>query len=628
MFQTTRKKRSFLGFLSSIGVGIYAGIKFRYTDRTLSMLKKNVHTLSENQKVNRQAIARAYSLLNLTMIEMGEHQRMLHHLDVQTILMQNQLDHAKEQIERIRLEMGTLHYQMGTLLRYNRCQKATDHVWESIRNLYDYLETTATQKVTPTMIPPPQLRELLYSIRHELQGQPRLALPEPPGRDIWKYYEFLRITVAMLPDALAVTLTVPLTDISSSLNIYRVRQFPLPHPVLNVQYTYALEQSYLAIDDRRQYYMLPADAEVIPCLMTGGSWCEITSPLRAVNPIDECVVALFLRDDERIKKTCKILTDPRKRAQAVHLHPQVWALSLYETTTVISVCLSKQSKHAYGPPFALLTLEPSCLAYVGDTLYIPPSAQLTMVAANKIFLCHSHLEPYLNYTRYEDFQLFANLTTPNLTLADAEQCSQTLLEYDETPIPELKKLQNIDERYPDPPGGVIKFLDKLFSSNWTSGIFSTLLVLGIITGIVAFCYFCPGARMALLRCYQRTRAGPGPSKAKYHVASNTVTIEEAPKSTEKLQSSAPPADPMESPMNPPARPLLTHDRIHSLKVQALQDLHEVSKLRHLEAVHPAVSGKEPSADHCEGTLRLPPRRQLKPMPAISQWRIEDTQDEP
>ena len=50
----------------------------------------------------------------------------------------------------------------------------------------------------------------------------------------------------MLEDCLMLILTVPLVDQSLQMNLYKIYNLPMLHPILHVHVQYELESSYLA----------------------------------------------------------------------------------------------------------------------------------------------------------------------------------------------------------------------------------------------------------------------------------------------------------------------------------------------------------------------------------------------
>ena len=55
----------------------------------------------------------------------------------------------------------------------------------------------------------------------------------------------MKITPIVMDDFLLIILTIPLTDQSLEMNLYKVYNLPALHPELKVEFTYELEGEYL-----------------------------------------------------------------------------------------------------------------------------------------------------------------------------------------------------------------------------------------------------------------------------------------------------------------------------------------------------------------------------------------------
>ena len=54
----------------------------------------------------------------------------------------------------------------------------------------------------------------------------RLELPYDPDENIWKYYEVMKVTPIIVEDLMVVLLTIPLTDKSLTMNVYKAHNLP------------------------------------------------------------------------------------------------------------------------------------------------------------------------------------------------------------------------------------------------------------------------------------------------------------------------------------------------------------------------------------------------------------------
>ena len=79
---------------------------------------------------------------------------------------------------QLRNRLATMHYDMENLI-------------EGLAKIYEYLTTLTTHKVTPNLIPPTDLREILEDVTTKLVANPKLALPIDKNANIWSYYQFL-----------------------------------------------------------------------------------------------------------------------------------------------------------------------------------------------------------------------------------------------------------------------------------------------------------------------------------------------------------------------------------------------------------------------------------------------------
>ena len=100
-----------------------------------------------------------------------------------------------------------------------------------------------------------------------------LKLCEDPETNIWSYYGTVKLTPIILQDYLMLILTVLLVDQSLQMDLYKVHNLPMLHPVLNVHAQYELEGTYLATMMEGMFVSLPTALDVKLCLITNGHLC-------------------------------------------------------------------------------------------------------------------------------------------------------------------------------------------------------------------------------------------------------------------------------------------------------------------------------------------------------------------
>ena len=96
------------------------------------------------------------------------------------------------------------------------------------------------------VIPPEIMHSLLQDIQTQMAHNPRLRLFDDVDKNIWEFYENVKVTPIVMGDFLMVILTIPLVDESLQMNLYKVHNLPLLHPDLQIEVTYNLEGEYFA----------------------------------------------------------------------------------------------------------------------------------------------------------------------------------------------------------------------------------------------------------------------------------------------------------------------------------------------------------------------------------------------
>ena len=76
-----------------------------------------------------------------------------------------------------------------------------------------------------------------------------------------------------MDDFLLIILTIPLTDQSLEMDLYKIYNLPALHPKLKVEFMYQLEGEYLAIMKNKLYTALPTAAEIRICKGMEGYLC-------------------------------------------------------------------------------------------------------------------------------------------------------------------------------------------------------------------------------------------------------------------------------------------------------------------------------------------------------------------
>ena len=111
------------------------------------------------------------------------------------------------------------------------------------------------------------------------------------------------------------------------MNLYKVHNLPIIHPILHVHAQYEIEGSYTATVMDGMFITLPTALDVGLCLMTNGHLCMFSQVLYPVEHTSWCIYALFINDKEQIEKNCLLKTINHTTNLAYSLDRYLWAIS-------------------------------------------------------------------------------------------------------------------------------------------------------------------------------------------------------------------------------------------------------------------------------------------------------------
>ena len=93
------------------------------------------------------------------------------------------------------------------------------------------MRALALQELNPMIIPTDILKNILHRIETDIKSHARLKLCKNPETNIWSYYGTIKLTPIVLEDYLMLKLTASLVDQSLHMNLYKVYNLPMLHPV-------------------------------------------------------------------------------------------------------------------------------------------------------------------------------------------------------------------------------------------------------------------------------------------------------------------------------------------------------------------------------------------------------------
>ena len=323
-----RRKRGIVEFFTG-GLAIHNHIQIK-------SIKKNINKLYEQNKLQEKQIKDLTHYLNLTATRVQLHDKMLYDLEVRL----NWIEHVMAKLhEIVRYQAKTNSLFLDAQVVIDRLQVGLLTMRSNVEQVYKYLRVMASNKIDPVMIPPSPLRRLLKNIEEEMRYNPRLKLPYDPDTEVYMFYSIVQITPVVIEDTLVMLLTIPLMDKSLKLNIYQIHSLPALQPTLGVIARYQIENKYIAIDDHGLFVAMPDEIEVRICLVTRGGLCMMNQALHPVDTVDWCMYALFIQDEERIIKDCKLKFNTKNTTLAESLGGYLWVVSSLIGSSITVRCL-------------------------------------------------------------------------------------------------------------------------------------------------------------------------------------------------------------------------------------------------------------------------------------------------
>ena len=309
------------------------------------------------------------------------------------------------------------------------------------------MRALASQELNPMIIPPDILKDVLHKIETDIKSHARLKLCEDQESNILSYYGTIKITPIVLEDCLMLILTVPLVDQSLQMNLYKIYNLPMLHPILHVHAQYELESSYIETVMDGMFVTLPTALDVRLCSMMNGHLCMFNQALYPVEQIDWCIYALFINDKDHIEKNCALRTINRTTNLAYSLDGYLWAISAFATEKLQIRCVMETHVVTIKPPLQIVDVGNGCEAYSAN-IYIPAKSELT-TTIQSITQSHFFLDYNFNYTNVSKFLIWHKTDFATLTPDEIKTLKAKMLKLPTLPMEMFKKvLGNIDKKYP------------------------------------------------------------------------------------------------------------------------------------------------------------------------------------
>ena len=349
-------------------IDLLAGIGVIINSVQIKKVKQSINRLQEQNILQDQKVDELARYLNLTADRVKLHDEQIYALQVEMIHLHSGL---RSLVVAANFHLYTYYLMNMAQLTVLKLLVGMNNLELNIDKISEYLRIMVTHKAKPTVIPPEALHSLLKKVVQQLLPNPWLRLPyDPEGTGIWKYYDNIRIYPVLTDNMLVVLLTIPILDTTLELNIYRVHNLPAIPPGHQLAATYQLEGAYFAVGKHGVYVALPHHNTGVRCIDSNLAICQMDQALYPARKVKWCVYALFIQDEERVKKYCKYTINKVEQNSALSLGGYLWAISAVATETLQIRCLLETHIITIHPPLQIIYEGNGCEGF-SSSIFIP-----------------------------------------------------------------------------------------------------------------------------------------------------------------------------------------------------------------------------------------------------------------
>ena len=366
----THREKRFIPLFASLGAAIGSIVNAGQ----IKKIKRNIAILQEATLLQDQQIMELARYADLTAACIRLHDTQIYGLQCKLLVVE---DGIKEMIDMSNFQVYTSYHVTIAQTILSRLQTGTVSIENNIDKIFEYLRIMSSHKATSAVIPPVALRRLLLKIENCMRTNPRLRLPyDPRAGGIWKYYSVIKITPIVMDKMLVILMTIPVLDKTLELNIYQVHNLPAISPGQEVAALYQLESKYFAIGKHGMYVTLPMEQSVRICLQTELAICILEQALYPIKHITWCVYALFIDDEEHIKRDCRYSVTKVSGNRAISLGGYLWAVSSIKQEQLQVRCLEETHVIEIEPPLQIVYLGNGCEGY-SPSMFLPAKNEMT-----------------------------------------------------------------------------------------------------------------------------------------------------------------------------------------------------------------------------------------------------------
>ena len=389
--------------------GFFKSLFGTASNKDVQKIKKAVQDLARRQNDQGALLSEALSLINITRVDVEDNRHAINDLVNAT----GYLMEKTREIDDFRNEFNVLR---TFVISHTELTLVVLELRDNINKFRSYLEnlkltldTLGLNKLTPSVISPTKLWDVLLNIHHVLPRN--LQLPVDPTKDLFHYYKYFTCESFVVDHIFSTITMVPLLDASSKFNLYQLHNLAIPDMSLNLSVSYVLENNFIAISESIQHFALLTNQDYYKCAINYNHYCSFENPLYLANHHQSCIMALYRKSKSEIQQFCQIQFSKHIVSTAVYLGKGLWTILVTEPENHLKItCIGRPNRLLkITGSIKMVQLEKSCTGYADSFIlpaYFEGHSQINNNMGPNIDLINTSLNA-------SQFQIWQNLNASN-----------------------------------------------------------------------------------------------------------------------------------------------------------------------------------------------------------------------
>ena len=287
--EISRDKRALFSFLGNI----LSTITGTATEADIQKINSHLIQLNDANMEIKHVLDDSLTIVNATRIKTNELSETVNHLISGMSLIFDQFDNITA-VAAVELKKQKFMKRVYIQISYSfhTINKGLILLRQDIDSFKLKFSDVLNHKVTPTLLPPKQLKSLLQEVSSQLET---VELPYDIDKHLLQYYSELSSHMFHASDGLGIVISIPLVSRQSLIFLYKIVMYPIPYANGKMQLRHEIDHTYFAVTPDKTKIAFLTEHEFTLCNKDNTVLCHIDSPFRSVSLINaSCAVTLLL----------------------------------------------------------------------------------------------------------------------------------------------------------------------------------------------------------------------------------------------------------------------------------------------------------------------------------------------